>query len=705
MAYFHTDHFEPWRPVPGRSGGFETGIGDIEKYLSATAKLDFARKASLFFKPNVGYTLSKDRPLRRAHPEDLLGFVPREDAERRIARAMTSPIASGSDHEIQVHIHHEYFTYNGRGPGFEAYEYLQTPRGRSFDADRLELAVRLTLETIREDAGIDLSGWFFVHGNWSLNASDPKDCTIVREIEILRRNGCLGDFTQPAGRLHVDSRIDVPFLVDPVAAPKGYDTPAASPAEAQGAGREMAERRFFIWASATTHASCSIDTYSSAVQRRLKSPRATALEHARRGVVVDGVLYLKTHGHSLHPSYWLPEGARPIPHTDPGVRAELAALFDAADQVGAEVQFLTVAEVYDRIITAPVREGRDLVQDFRLGFGSAMDGIGYTVQFQGDDGAPTPPPPLEPWSATLPEPTTAAPQATAELGAGSTRSVARAAAHIIPLSSQDARDDDMDTGGSNEALIESASTLASIMASGEARTINSIARDVAMARAAKMGSEASGVTGFYGPRAEQRALLQPSELLCAAFLESRVTGVSAVYEIGCGLGMLTLFLAVRGMRAVGLERNAARLETAKAIAAAVMAKAPPAHPPRWLHGVFPKALRKEPGLASSVALVTNLLGTATAGQQEAFIDGLRGFGAVLIDVQRFYTRRSNSVEFTELLNLFSTAGFETPRLAFELGQDGRFFWLNNPRPVRRARLGSLLSALGLVRQQPVGLVS
>jgi hypothetical protein len=704
VAYFHTDHFEPWRPVPGRSGGFETGIGDIEKYVSAMADLDFARRATLFFKPNVSYTLSADRPLMRAHPDDLLGFLPREEPERRIGEAMMAPIAAGSDHEIQVHIHHEYFTYNGRGPGFEAHEYLQTPHGRSFDADRLELAVKLTLETIRRDAGIDLAQWFFVHGNWALNASDPKDCTIVREIEILRRNGCLGDFTQPAGRLHVDSRIDVPFLVDPVAAPKGYDTPAANPVEARGAGPEAA-RRFFIWASATTHASCSIDTYSSAVQRRLKSPKATALEHARRGVVVDGVLYLKTHGHSLHPSYWIPDAARPIPHTDPGVRAELGALFDAADQAGADVVFLSVSEAYRRIIGAPAADKRDLTRDYRLRDGSAMDGIGYTVQFQSEAGALAQPPPLAQWSTRLPAATTVPAQPEVETSGASDDRTPRAVAHIIPLPAPSGRDDDMDASLATESLIDSAAMLSRSMATPEVRTINAVARDIALQRAAAMGTEMSGVTGFYGPRAEQRTLLQPSEVLCAAFVESRLDGVAGVFEIGCGLGLLTLLLSTRGIRAVGIERNGARLETAKAIGEAVAAQIPMERPPRWVKGVFPKVLRREKGLAASVALVTNLLGSATPPQQQEFIEGLRAFGGVLIDVQRFYTRRSNAAEFAELLKVFGAAGFDPPRLAFELGQDGKFVWLGNPRPVRRAGLTALWSALGLARSEPPKLAS
>ncbi len=105
LVYFHTDHFEPWRTVPGRDGGMDRCIDDVEQYLSSTAELDFARKASLFYKANVNYLTSGERELIRADPDDLLGFVPRSPRDLRIGRAIVQPIVA-SDHDLQVHIHH-----------------------------------------------------------------------------------------------------------------------------------------------------------------------------------------------------------------------------------------------------------------------------------------------------------------------------------------------------------------------------------------------------------------------------------------------------------------------------------------------------------------------------------------------------------------------------------------------------------------------
>lgn len=699
VAYFHTDHFEPWRLVPDRDGGMERCIDDVEAYVAKSASLDFARKASLFYKANVNYLTSRDRELRRAHPDDLLGFVPRSPRDLAIGAAILAPIVA-SDHDLQVHIHHEYFTFNDSARDPETFAYLQTPRGRSFDNGRLELCIRLGLDTLREDAGIELARWFFIHGHWALNASDPHECTIVREIEILRRNGCLGDFTQPAGRTHVDSRIEVPYLVEPVALAKGYDSPQARPVQAAGSGAAAAEL-FFIWASATTHRSCSIDTYSPFVQQRIKTPQVTALEHARAGVVIDGVLYLKTHCHSLHPTYCRIDG-RPMPHTDPGVQAELRALFNAADGIGAEVVFHTVSEIYDRILAAAAPEPRDLVTEFDMNVDAPMTPIGLTVEFVASDGSRAAPPLLPERTPELPEPSLATASLSPDaLHAGSGETLAPVA-YIVALESPAQGSGGAERPDGAGALIDASWLLPELIEALDVTRINADAGRVAMARSDDIGSEASGVTGFYGPRAQEGALLQPSEILCAAFIEQRLPGAHAVYEIGCGLGVLSTLLAMRGLRAVGVERNGARLATAEAIAESLVAASSGAgRAPRFVKGVFPKALRKEARLGVSVALVTNLLGTASPDQQEEFVRGLRAFGAVLIDVQRFYSRRSTRRQIRELEEIFTLAGFDAPRLAFDLGPDGRFVLFINAKPRRRLGLEALLVSFGAVRDEPL----
>jgi SAM-dependent methyltransferase len=694
LVYFHTDHFEPWRMVPDRDGGMERCIDDVEKYIASTEQLDFARNASLFYKANVNYLASADRELVRADPDDLLGFVPRGPRDRQIGRGIVMPIVASS-HDLQVHIHHEYYTFNDTPRDPNTFAYLQTPHGRSFDDARLELAIRLGLDTLREDGGVELDRWFFIHGHWALNGSDPHECNVVREIEILKRNGCLGDFTQPAGRIHVDSRIAAPYLVEPVAAAKGYDTPASNPIEAAGA-RGLTADRFFIWASASTHRTCSIDTYSSFVQQRLKTPEATALDHAKMSVVVDGVLYLKTHCHSLQPVYFAPDGL-PMPHLDPAVQMELSTLFKAADRVGIDIKFLGVSEVYDAVLDASPSAPRDLVREFQLDQGAAMEAIGLTVDFRTPDGQSASPPKLGVRPDSFPAPSLVKGGKLDEGISGNEGPDLLVSAYIVPLS-QAWPGDDRHESERQEQLIDAISETPALMDATDVVRLNREASNIAIESARELGGEASGVTGFYAPRARQRELLQPSEVLCAHFVQTRLANAKAVYEIGCGLGLLSTLLALRGVTAIGVERNGARLATAERIAKKVNngVKAP-----IWIRGSYPKILRGEGQLASSVALVTNLLGSATAEQQDSFIGGLVDFGAVVIDTQRFYERRVTAAQVENLCKRFLHVGFDTPRLAFDLGPDGHFLLFLNPRPRRKFGLNALLSNLGLASQKPL----
>jgi SAM-dependent methyltransferase len=693
LVYFHTDHFEPWRLVPDRDGGMDRCIDDVEKYLSSTEQLDFARKASLFYKANVNYLASGDRELVRADPEDLLGFVPRSPRDLRIGQAIVGPIVASS-HDLQVHIHHEYYTFNDSPRDSDTFAYLQTPRGRSFDDARLELAIRLGLDTLREDGGVELDRWFFIHGHWALNGSDPHECNVVREIEILKRNGCLGDFTQPAGRVHVDSRVCVPYLVEPVAAPKGYDTPASNPVEAAGA-RGRATDRFFIWASESTHRTCSIDTYSPFVQQRLKTPEATALDHAKMSVVVDGVLYLKTHGHSLQPVYFAPDGL-PMPHLDPAVQAELRVLFNAADRVGIDVRFSSVSEVYDAVLDARPAVPRDLVREFQLDQGAAMEALGLTVDFRTPDGRSASPPELGVRPEAFPAPSLVKGGEFDESGRLVANVAPLVSAHIVPLRQSSLADDHPPER--RKPLIDATSEMPALMDAKDVVRLNHEASIVALECVRELGGEASGVTGFYGPRAQQNELLQPSEVLCAHFVQTRLPKARAVYEIGCGLGLLSTLLALRGVDAIGVERNGARLATAQRISQKVTEGL---KPPRWIKGGFPKALRAEADLARSVALVTNLLGSATAEQQDSFIRGLGTFGAVVIDVQRFYERRMMTAQVDQLSKQFLQVGFDEPRLAFDLGPDGHFLLFLNPRPRLRFGVKALLFGLGLSTREPL----
>jgi hypothetical protein len=362
VVYFHTDHFEPWRAVHAAAVGPEI-VDTIHDFCRATERIDFARRLTLFYKPHLNYALRRGGELDRADPEDLVGFLPRTAHEERFGREAMQEVVTSSAHDIQLHIHHEYYTATKGHTDPEAIKWFASPLGRSLDERRLELAIRLNREIITRESGRDLTRWFFVHGHWALNASDDSSCTITNEIDILLRNGCLGDFTFPAGRKHVNPRIKVPYLCRPFDESKGYDLPGAEPEIASG-NAAAAATKFFIWASPANSLQCSLDYMSESSRRQIENTEKAARELIDNAYVADRRLFIKTHAHSVHPYYFEHARSPVFPHHFPATQTLLSVIFDAAAAAGLEIQFLTAPEVYELMIAAKTKPNIDITATY-----------------------------------------------------------------------------------------------------------------------------------------------------------------------------------------------------------------------------------------------------------------------------------------------------------------------------------------------------
>jgi hypothetical protein len=345
VAYFHCDHFEPWHsPKPANVEGH---VATILRFADESAANEFSRRLTLFYKPPI-YCIpnARARGAVLATPDDPFAFVPRppflEEAGRRAMTGLIERVA----HEIQVHVHHEEYTYNTVHTDPRRMAAFALPDSHERDAARFEMALKLGLDAARRETGLALQRWFFVHGQWALNASDPSVCHITNEIEILLRNGGLGDFTFPAGRPGVNPFLEVPHFVRPVDAAAGYRQAAAEPELAFG-NAAAARSKFFIWASPIRHRGSSLDYYSDHVVQDLADPEEFARRILEQSFVADGSLYFKTHAHSMHPNYARTDGAVVFPHQHPGIRRLMGVLFGAASRAGASIDFVTASEVYD----------------------------------------------------------------------------------------------------------------------------------------------------------------------------------------------------------------------------------------------------------------------------------------------------------------------------------------------------------------------
>ncbi len=364
LCYFHADHYEPWRSMAGRIDVSEPNAADIVDFLDQTSKLEFARRLTLFLKP--AFRLAPSGEGVRSTEGDGVGFKPLTPQEEKIHDQALAEI-SKSSHELQVHLHHEYYTKNEMYSTQAKYnrderlrQYLTEETTKELDEARFKLLIDMTLESYRRGTGLPFDRWFFVHGMWALNGSDRDVCTIDREIELLLEKGCLGDFTFPAGRMHTDPAHKAPFFCDSIDAPKCYDLAEAKPTFAYGS---KADGRFFIWSSLIKHHFSSIDYYSKEIRNGLEDLERCTRELIETSVFLDGVLYIKTHAHSMNTDYF-DNIRRPIyPHFHPGVQALLGVVFDAASDAGLNVQFASAGEVYDRFTSAHYTGPTDISSD------------------------------------------------------------------------------------------------------------------------------------------------------------------------------------------------------------------------------------------------------------------------------------------------------------------------------------------------------
>lgn len=357
LVYFHCDHFEPWRNVHGSLS--PANSDHVAHFIEATAQNDQARRLTLFYRCHLKPTMEAREGAVFAE-DTPLGFVRPSEADVAVARRGIGRVPSESNHEIQVHIHHEYVTRNDRYCrlskwGADFFDTVDTPE---MDRRRVALLIDLSLETIRRETGLGLDEWFFIHGNWALNGSDRNVCTIDDEILMLRARGCRGDFTFPAEDPHlaVNPSFHEPVLIRPFAGAKCYDRPEADARAAWGARAIAADpERFFVWSSPSAiWPHLSLDYHFPAVAERCADPGAWALHLADQATVHGGTLWLGTYAHSMNLRYTV-DGRTVFPHQHGPIRTMLGALFDAVGAIGGDVVPATAAEVHRRVVESEDR--------------------------------------------------------------------------------------------------------------------------------------------------------------------------------------------------------------------------------------------------------------------------------------------------------------------------------------------------------------
>ena len=160
---------------------------------------------------------------------DFVVFHSRTEKQEELARNAIRPLFEPTAHELHLHVHHEFWTRNESDFDTAVSKWVNANSTAEMDRERLDLFFTLCREIISRELGRRFDRWAFVHGNWSLAASDPLICTIENELGMIMRHGGFGDFSFPAGRAYCDPKLQLPFTCRPIDGKRPYDDPASDP--------------------------------------------------------------------------------------------------------------------------------------------------------------------------------------------------------------------------------------------------------------------------------------------------------------------------------------------------------------------------------------------------------------------------------------------------------------------------------------------
>lgn len=307
VVHFHTDHFEP-----------EVGNIDHVKYwLEKRQEHKHANKASLFY---LSKAIKYDESDKRFYFVD-------EDYDQEVLGLLKE-----SKLDIHVHVHHEHWTTSN---------YSQLPYDPRRDSERFDEHLSILLPYLRKNVDIPLN-WGFIHGKWALNASDPGVCHIRDEIITLKKHGCVGDFSFPAGRGYCDPRIKHPIDIRPWPAVRSYDDPSADP---QKILKHVRPRYFLVWSAEATFHALSIEHVDAGTM----SQNDILDQWINKSPVIDGVLYIRTFCHTMNSELW--KNGKDTPMLSSRVVNTFKKLEELCDQSECPIEYQTASQVIDKLVS------------------------------------------------------------------------------------------------------------------------------------------------------------------------------------------------------------------------------------------------------------------------------------------------------------------------------------------------------------------
>lgn len=334
IIHFHCDHFEPFRKD---KTGVPIGLVHVKRWNEDRLKLPQGRNVSLFFSSQrycyVNAPHENDHARKqRLYPVHDLYFDNTTFAQEE--EDLLDFLAEQPDLDFHMHLHHEWWT-SSKCTGW--------PVDEDSDYKRIEAVLTMYMDHMCRHIPFNRGAWGFVHGCWSLNASDRSICNLTNEILLLQKLGCFGDFSFPAGRPWCDPQsIKTPFTVVPFAAEHCYDKSEADPAIVGMDSRAWEPSRFLIWSASTPSGNLSLDAI--ALGQATQNPGEIAKSWLSTSPVINGTMYIKTHCHSLH-DVWNSSSDYLALICGEHAQNAFSIIQGACNSYGAELRHCTVSEM------------------------------------------------------------------------------------------------------------------------------------------------------------------------------------------------------------------------------------------------------------------------------------------------------------------------------------------------------------------------
>lgn len=187
-----------------------------------------------------------------------------------------------------------------------------------------------------------------------------------------------------------------------------------------------------------------------------------------------------------------------------------------------------------------------------------------------------------------------------------------------------------------------------------------------------LGVARSGAYEHYQLQLSDGFPIPPGELAILDLIRWRFPQLRSYHEIGSGLGTLPLMLAHEGFASVGIERDERRHLTATAILRKLSADLPNIESNCRLIGApFPDAIA-DLDVSESMAILTDFVSSQAPQDYIRLCRGLAQYRYVLVDLQRFCSKRDSQAEQEQLVEEFAGYGLSPCDEIIDLGGAGYF---------------------------------